>query len=617
MIMNKRYDIFISYRRDGGEYTARVLRDTLQNQGYRVFFDVEALRAGDFNTMLYSVIEECQDFLLVLSPGALDRCATEGDWVRNEIEHALKHGKNIIPVMMRGFEFPAELPASIEPVRYKNGLQANTELFDAFIAKLQTFFLSKPTMGKRIKGNSALSKMLLVALAVLIIAGGAIGAGYAYRRQRAVFPRSAQEKSVTTEVVYYASTHLTHLDVMAEAVQSALQSASRYLTTGSTNYRTVQNACDIAFQTLTNMDLDAIAPSGDFLSRAGALSRQPFSVADLVAMHDALDQFRDEWLNNNLAYILWITDSNTAMSVENRLHSLEILQNYFGEDMKANAYETNEMLLPITDGSFLSDLKQHTLPSLRHIPLTASSWLSDKDVLVAEEDRCLNNMRESLRELSTIVGNMQVEVEVTVEERMDEYMQAYALSSDEARKLVNAVIAAHGDEQLVDEYMRIAAKRATFLPKAGDNEDTLWVDLAELVNLGLYDDALRCLDAISEQTDKADQDALRCLTAVRLFLNDAEATGIDYGTQVFRWADPSTPHEMFQIGDIIIAFNGEVCHTYEEYAAAKRELSAGAFQVTVLRLSEAGKLERTELNLNTDMAPVYMRTLSSYGYDAM
>ena len=119
-----KYDIFISYRRDGGESTAKILRDKLSELGYQVFFDVESLRSGDFNTRLYTVIEECQDFLLVLSPGALDRCRNEDDWVRLEIEHALETGKNVIPVMLRGFSFPQVLPESIDALRYKNGVES-------------------------------------------------------------------------------------------------------------------------------------------------------------------------------------------------------------------------------------------------------------------------------------------------------------------------------------------------------------------------------------------------------------------------------------------------------------------------------------------------------------
>ena len=48
----KEYDIFISYRRDGGESTAKILRDKLTELGYSVFFDVESLRSGDFNKKL-------------------------------------------------------------------------------------------------------------------------------------------------------------------------------------------------------------------------------------------------------------------------------------------------------------------------------------------------------------------------------------------------------------------------------------------------------------------------------------------------------------------------------------------------------------------------------------
>ena len=128
------YDIFISYRRDGGEYTAKILRDHLQEDGYRAFFDVESLRSGYFNTKLYSVIDECTDFLLVLSPGALDRCVNEDDWVRREAEYALEKGKNVIPVMLRGFSFPDTLPPSLEPLRYRNGLEANSQFLMHFFS---------------------------------------------------------------------------------------------------------------------------------------------------------------------------------------------------------------------------------------------------------------------------------------------------------------------------------------------------------------------------------------------------------------------------------------------------------------------------------------------------
>ena len=68
------YDIFISYRRRGGFETAKHLYDLLTKDGYRVSFDIDTLRNGDFDTELLRRIDECRDFILILSEGALDRC---------------------------------------------------------------------------------------------------------------------------------------------------------------------------------------------------------------------------------------------------------------------------------------------------------------------------------------------------------------------------------------------------------------------------------------------------------------------------------------------------------------------------------------------------------------
>ena len=81
--MATRYDIFISYRRDAFE-SANLFATRLKALGYRVFFDIETMNAGKFNEQLLDVISKCKDFVLVLSPNALERCDDEGDWVRSE-----------------------------------------------------------------------------------------------------------------------------------------------------------------------------------------------------------------------------------------------------------------------------------------------------------------------------------------------------------------------------------------------------------------------------------------------------------------------------------------------------------------------------------------------------
>lgn len=136
------YQIFISYRRDGGDALAGRLADRLSASGYRVFFDVESMRSGTFNTQILDAIEQCNDIILVLPPNGLDRCVNNGDWVRQELAFALKHNKNIIPIMMRGFNFPQILPADIDKIRYMEGITASSEYFDAVVEKIKNLLVS-------------------------------------------------------------------------------------------------------------------------------------------------------------------------------------------------------------------------------------------------------------------------------------------------------------------------------------------------------------------------------------------------------------------------------------------------------------------------------------------
>lgn len=142
------YQIFVSYRRDGGEALACLVSEKLNRCGYRTFYDVESLRSGKFNEEIFRVIDVCTDIVVVLPPNGLDRCINENDWVRKEIAYAIKANKNIIPVMMRNFEFPEELPADINDLRNFNGVSANMEYFDATFSKLISMIKSSTLSSK-------------------------------------------------------------------------------------------------------------------------------------------------------------------------------------------------------------------------------------------------------------------------------------------------------------------------------------------------------------------------------------------------------------------------------------------------------------------------------------
>jgi len=95
---DKKYDIFISYRRVGGAQYARILQLMLSQRGYKVFLDYDELTDGIFGDHIKAAIKEAPVFMLVLSEKAMERCVNKDDWVRQEIELAIKEDKHFIPV---------------------------------------------------------------------------------------------------------------------------------------------------------------------------------------------------------------------------------------------------------------------------------------------------------------------------------------------------------------------------------------------------------------------------------------------------------------------------------------------------------------------------------------
>ena len=135
------FDVFISYRRDGGEILARLIYELLKND-YNVFFDHETLSSGRFDTKLLNIISSAKDILVILSPGCFDRCVNEGDWFMREISCALENNRDIILLMTDNFVMPtkeelAKLPKEIDTLLKYNGHVVRVAYIDSIIAKLR------------------------------------------------------------------------------------------------------------------------------------------------------------------------------------------------------------------------------------------------------------------------------------------------------------------------------------------------------------------------------------------------------------------------------------------------------------------------------------------------
>jgi tetratricopeptide (TPR) repeat protein len=140
--------VFISYRRTNF-WTALAVFQNLNANGYDVFFDYKSIPSGDFAQVIDENIKSRAHFLVILSPSALDRCSEPGDWLRREIETAIDNRRNIIPLIMEGFDFGSPpileaLTGKLTELKKYNGLSIPAEYFDEAMTKLKSDkFLSR------------------------------------------------------------------------------------------------------------------------------------------------------------------------------------------------------------------------------------------------------------------------------------------------------------------------------------------------------------------------------------------------------------------------------------------------------------------------------------------
>jgi hypothetical protein len=79
----------------------------LTQNGYDAFFDFRGIASGGFEEVILENIKARAHFVVLLTPSALERCSDPADLFRREIETALINKRNIVPIMLEGFEFGA------------------------------------------------------------------------------------------------------------------------------------------------------------------------------------------------------------------------------------------------------------------------------------------------------------------------------------------------------------------------------------------------------------------------------------------------------------------------------------------------------------------------------
>jgi tetratricopeptide (TPR) repeat protein len=138
--------VFLSYRRTDQAWALAIFQN-LTNHGFDVFFDYTGIGSGDFEQVILANIRARAHFVVVLTPSALKGCADPQDWVRREIEAALQLKRNIVPVMIDGFDFGSPsmsrlLSRSLAALKKYNGLTVPAAYFEEAMKRLRDQYLN-------------------------------------------------------------------------------------------------------------------------------------------------------------------------------------------------------------------------------------------------------------------------------------------------------------------------------------------------------------------------------------------------------------------------------------------------------------------------------------------
>ncbi len=140
-----KYDVFISYRREGGTHQADALESKLilKRKEYRgrVFLDREEIRGEDWKKKIDESIRESCNFVVIISKGCFPHKGEGTDYFLLEIDQALRMGKNVIPVYYDGMEYKdiKDYLAGIEGFHNRNHITFNNNNTDGSVDQIIKF----------------------------------------------------------------------------------------------------------------------------------------------------------------------------------------------------------------------------------------------------------------------------------------------------------------------------------------------------------------------------------------------------------------------------------------------------------------------------------------------
>ena len=594
------YDIFISYRREGGYDTAQLLYDRLTQMRYRVSFDLETLRGGKFNTQLYQRIEQCSDVLVIMSKDSLNlRENPDDDWFRLEIAHALKHKKNIVPVFLRDFKFPqkGELPSDIADLVDYQGVTASQEHFDSVLQRICRNFKAKPQRRKW---------PVATAIVTVILAGASVGIGLNVDR---IFPYPfTQEQKKQVEMLS------ANMMLVGEAYSEFMSAenelhdaAERSILAGDKSaFDDAASLFSHRLKKARDQYSAALAAATDFAHR---VDNMPIDYAGMQMFLENLDQ--DLRLADDVVPGLErVCDTNYPCEKDDRLRVLNCKRQMHNTRSDIFSVSVMGIFCKISPDA-LADFKKFAI-RWTQFGLLCESWLRDEKEIERKGEALCNKLEAGIGELRTIVGTQNTALAADLQ-KFREKMAGADMTQGQSEQMISAnkmlaniktlmettktvperelalykkqlmdmgATAEQADSQvaklrkIAELKQRLSSTqeslgeikeraRTKFAPKDEDGIGMVWGKALRFRAMNMPEDVKHCIDVLRKRnTSEFPSAALDVAEAVFFSKDELPFNG---GVLVCSYEPPATSHAIYKIGDVITEVNGKSCMRYEDY----------------------------------------------------
>lgn len=244
-------DVFIIERGEGasGEHLARLVRDSLRQCNFDVFDGAEIKSSASSLTNLKR-IELATDIIVIFSSGCFDGCRSEDDRVRQEIRHAIRKGKNIVPVLNRNFTPPNDLPADIAEVLHYHGITPVSHLWEESINRLIADSLKSKSRALASRSRLELSRARPLAMFAGVVAALGILIAIACLpklHQLSLYPRYANLFTVGRVTLASATVLNVVILIGAGLVYALKEVGLKLLNSAASGLMLSNTACSVAY----------------------------------------------------------------------------------------------------------------------------------------------------------------------------------------------------------------------------------------------------------------------------------------------------------------------------------------------------------------------------------